>query len=211
MTGFVLFGTTGWGSALVEAQFDYYGLDYRFETVGDLFKDPEARAKLENVNPLKQIPTLVLPNGQVMTESAAITLWLAQYTGRDDLVPGNGAPEQAAFLRWLIYLVANVYPTYTYADDPSRFVSVEAAQAPFKAAINAYRERLWRIVEDVAGDPWFLGTRFSALDLYVGVMTHWTPRQSWFAANAQTLDAIASQAKALEALQHFWERNFPET
>ena len=150
MMGLVLFGTTGWGSALVEAQLDYYGLDYRFETVGDLFKDPEARAKLENVNPLKQIPTLVLPDGQVMTESAAITLWLAQHTGRDDLVPGNGAPEQAAFLRWLIYLVANVYPTYTYADDPSRFVSVVAAQAPFKAAINAYRERLWRIVEDVA-------------------------------------------------------------
>ena len=104
-----------------------------------------------------------------------------------------------------------MYPTYTYADDPSRFVSVVAAQAPFKAAINAYRERLWRIVEDVAGAPWFLGTRFSALDLYVGVMTHWTPRQSWFAANAPKLDAIASQAKALEALQPFWERNFPET
>lgn len=210
MAEFVLYGTPGWGSALVEAQLDYYGLDYRFETVGDLFTDPEARAKLENVNPLKQIPTLVLPDGQVMTESAAITLWLAQHTGRDDLVPENGAPEQAAFLRWLIYLVANIYPTFTYVDDPSRFVSVEAAQAPFKAAVAAYRERLWSIVEQTAGAPWFLGERFSALDLYVGVMVHWTPREPWFSANAPKLDSISTRAKAIESLQPFWTRNFPD-
>lgn len=211
MAGFVLFGTPGWGSALAEAQLDYYGLDYRFETVGDLFRQPDARAKLENVNPLKQIPTLILPDGQVMTESAAITLWLAQHTGRDDLVPGNGAPEQAAFLRWLVYLVANIYPTFTYADDPSRFVSLEAAQAPFRDAVNAYRERLWHIVEEVAGAPWFLGTRFSALDLFVGVMAHWTPGQSWFTENAPALDAIARRTIAIKSLQPFWARNFPDT
>jgi hypothetical protein len=31
----------------------------------------------EAINPLGQIPTIVLPDGGVMTESAAITLWLA--------------------------------------------------------------------------------------------------------------------------------------
>lgn len=141
MSGFVLYGTPGWGSALVEAQLDFYQLNYRFETVGDLFMDASARAKLEGVNPLTQVPTLVLPGGEVMTESAAITLWLAAYTGRDDLVPGPGAPGQAALLRWLVFLVTNIYPTFTYADDPSRFVSVEAAQAPFRAAVNDYGKR----------------------------------------------------------------------
>ena len=38
MADFSLYGTRGWGSALIEAQLDFYGLDYRFETAGDLFK-----------------------------------------------------------------------------------------------------------------------------------------------------------------------------
>ena len=210
MSGFVLYGTPGWGSALVEAQLDFYELNYRFETVGDLFMDASARAKLEGVNPLAQVPTLVLPGGEVMTESAAITLWLAAYTGRDDLVPGRGAPGQAAFLRWLVFLVTNIYPTFTYADDPSRFVSVEAAQAPFRAAVNDYGKRLWAIVEGEAGAPWFLGTRFSAIDLYIGVMRHWRPTPDWFAAHAPKLNAIALKAQALKPLEGFWQRNFPE-
>jgi GST-like protein len=210
MTGFVLYGTPGWGSALVEAQLEFYGLPYHLETVGDLFKDAAAAAKLEGIHPLKQIPTLILPDGQVMTESAAITLWLAGHTGRDDLVPGPDAPEQAAFLRWLVYLVANIYPTFTYADDPSRFVSLEAAQAPFKEAVNAYGKRLWTIVEGEAKSPWFLGDRFSAIDLYIGVMRHWRPNPDWFAANAPRLNAIALRAQALPTLSAFWKRNFPD-
>ena len=210
MADFVLYGTPGWGSALVEAQLEFYGLPYRFETVGNLFTDAAAREKLLAVNPLAQVPTLVLPDGQVMTESAAITLWLTGHTGRDDLVPAAGAPEQAAFLRWLVYLVTNIYPTFTYADDPARFVSAVSVQAPFKAAIKAYRERLWSIVEGAAGAPWFLGERLSALDLYVCVMHHWSPRGEWFAAHAPKLNAIATQAKALEPLRGVWSRNFPE-
>tara|TARA_R110000787_G_scaffold45526_6_gene111034 strand:+ start:447 stop:1085 length:639 start_codon:yes stop_codon:yes gene_type:complete len=210
MADSVLYGTPGWGSALVEAQLDFYCLPYRFETVGNLFTDAAARERLITVNPLAQVPTLVLPDGQVLTESAAITLWLAGNTGRDDLVPATGAPEQAAFLRWLVYLVTNIYPTFTYADDPARFVSTEAARAPFKAAIEAYRERLWSIVEDASGAPWFLGERFSALDLYVCVMHHWSPRGDWFAMHAPKLNAIALRAKALEPLQGVWSRSFPD-
>ena len=55
---------------------------------GDLLRSAEARRSLAPVNPLAQVPTLVLPNGQILTESAAITLYLADMTGRDDLVAG---------------------------------------------------------------------------------------------------------------------------
>jgi len=95
-----LYGRAGWGSAIVEAQLAWYGLPYAFEPVGDLFKEPDARARLEKVNPLAQVPTLVLPDGTVMSESAAITLLLADITGRDSLVPGPQSAERASFLRW---------------------------------------------------------------------------------------------------------------
>jgi GST-like protein len=206
-----LYGRRGWGSAIVEAQLEWLSLDYSFEAVGDLLKSAEARASLAAVNPLAQVPTLVLANGQVLTESAAITLYLADLTGRDDLVPPPGAPERIDFLRWLVFLVANIYPTYTYADEPDRFVADAAARDRFRAAVDAYAQRLYRLVDAGAHAPWFLGERFSALDIYVAVMTRWRPGRPWFAANTSRLHAIALRVEAMRELQPVWSRNFPES
>ncbi len=206
---YTLWGRPGWGSALIEAQLDWYGLPFAYETVGDLFKDPGAKAKLEKVNPLAQVPTLVLPDGTVMSESAAITLLLADITGTDSLVPAAGSAERASFLRWLVFLVANIYPTFTYADDPSRFVSVNNARDPFRAATDAYAQRLWRQIESQAGAPWFLGERFSALDIYLDVMTRWRPRRGWFEIETPKLFAIARKVDARPELKETWRRNFP--
>jgi GST-like protein len=209
MADYTLWGRQGWGSTIVEAQLELYGLKYRYEPVEDLFRTPGAREKLEKVNPLAQVPTLVMPDGSIMSESAAITLLLADITGSDSLVPRPGAPERAKFLRWLVFLVANIYPTFTYADDPSRFVSVNAARDPFRAATDAYAQRLWRQVEREAGTPWFLGERFSALDIYVDIMTRWRPKRGWFEIETPRLFAIARRADALPELADVWKRNFP--
>jgi GST-like protein len=207
--GYTLWGRPGWGSALVEAQLDWYGLPFAYETVGDLFKDPDAKARLQKVNPLAQVPTLVMPDGSVMSESAAITLLLADVTGSEQLVPGPGAPERQKFLRWLVFLVANIYPTFTYADDPARFVAVNAARDPFRAAADAYAQRLWRQVESEAGAPWFLGERFSAIDIYLDVMTRWRPRRGWFEAETPKLFAIVRKTDQRPELKETWRRNYP--
>jgi GST-like protein len=209
MRDYRLYGRAGWGSAIVEAQLVWYGLPFTFEAVDDLFKSPDARARLEAVNPLAQVPTLVLPDGSVMSESAAITLLLADLTGRDTLVPGAGAAERAKFLRWLIFIVANIYPTFTYADDPARFITVNTARDPFRAATDAYAQRLWRQIEDEAAAPWFLGERFSALDIYIAVMTRWRPRRGWFEIETPRLFAIAQRSDAVPTLAPAWARNYP--
>jgi GST-like protein len=205
-----LFGRPGWGSALTELQLGWYGLPYQLEEVDDLFASDDARRRLAKINPVAQLPTLVLPDGSVMTESAAITLHLADVTGSDDLVPAVGDPTRPRFLRWLVFLVANIYPTFTFADIPARFVTGEAAQAAFCDSVGAYRERLWGMVEDEVAGPWFLGERFSALDIYIAVMTRWLPRRPWFAEHRPRLIAIALAAEARPPLVEVWARNFPD-
>lgn len=208
MSDYLLYGEPGWGSAIVEAQLAWYGLPFRFEATGDLLGSEQARDKLRPLNPVMQVPTLVLPNGTVMTESAAITLHLADLTGRDDLVPGAKAPERAAFLRWLVFVVANIYPTFTYADVPTRFVKHAEAAKAFRVETDAYALRLWRAVEAAAGTPWFLGARPSALDLYFAVMTHWRPKRAWFAEHAPRVLAAADAAGALPVVVPVMARNF---
>ena len=206
---YTLYGQPGWGSVLVETQLAWYGLPFEFVAVGNLFRSEAARERLRAVNPLVQTPTLVLPGGKVMTESAAITLYLAEETGEDVLVPRPGARERADFLRWLVFMVANIYPTFTYADLPERFVPAACATA-FRASVDAHQVRLWGQMEQTAAAPWFLGTRFSALDIFIATMTRWRPRRAWFAAQAPFLAAIAAGADERVELREVWRRNFPE-
>lgn len=206
---YTLYGRPGWGSVLTEAQLAWYGLPFDFIDPGDLFDDAAARERLSQINPLAQLPTLILPNGQVMTESAAITLHLADAAKSSELVPLADDPTRPRFLRWLVFLVANVYPTFTYADVPERFVSGAKAAKGFRANIDDYQKTLWRMVEAEAQAPWFLGERFSALDIYLCAMTRWRPRRPWFEENAPKVLAAGLSCDDLPKLKAVWQRNYP--
>lgn len=205
-----LFSRPGWGSVIVEAQLAWYGLPYETEDIADVFKSAQERERIARYNPVAQIPVLICPDGLVMTESAAITFYLADVAKSDDLVPGPGQPGRERFLRWLIFIIANVYPTFTYADDPARFVPGEEAQKAFRANVDAYAKKMWGILENEIGadGPWFLGERFSAIDIYIGAMTRWRPGPEWFSANTPSLFRIGDATRSLENIGPIWRRNF---
>jgi GST-like protein len=206
---YTLHGRHGWGSVLAEAQLEWYGLPYKFIEVGDLFQDSSARARLARLNPLGQVPVLMLPDGEVMTETAAITLHLADAAKSLDLVPDPTDPMRPRFLRWLVFIVANIYPTFTYGDVPERFVPDATAAKGFRARLDDYQKALWRMVEPEAQAPWFLGERFSALDIYLCAMARWRPNRPWFEANAPKLVGAADRCAALPKLTPVWLRNYP--
>ncbi|MGE3875479.1 MAG: glutathione S-transferase family protein [Parvibaculaceae bacterium] len=206
---YTLHGRYGWGSVLTEAQLEWYGLRFDFVAVGDLFEEAAARKRLAKINPLGQVPALVLPNGEVMTETAAITLHLADATESQDLVPAPGEAARPRFLRWLVFIVANIYPTFTYGDVPERFVPGDKAAKGFRANVDDYQKALWRMVESEARTPWFLGERFSALDIYLCAMTRWRPNRPWFEKNAPKLALAAERCDELPKLAAVWQRNYP--
>jgi GST-like protein len=205
---YALIGYPGAGSSIVEAMLELADLTYKVEYV-DLEERPADRERLAALNPLVQVPVLTLPDGTVMTESAAIALYLAEQVPAAGLAPPVGDAARAPFLRWLVFLVANVYPMSTVGDVPAQWVSGDAAGQELRASTMAYREKSWRVVEaNIAPQPWFLGQRFSALDLYVAVMTRWRPRRDWFKANCPKLHAIALAADREPRLVEIWRRNF---
>ena len=206
---YTLYGVPGWGSVLTEAMLVQCGVPFTFETVQGFDAEGSVRQRLLALNPLGQIPTLVLPDGTVMTESAAIALLLAERHPDAGLAPPPDAPERAAFLRLLVWLVANVYPTFTYGDYPERWVT-ESPEA-LGASMVEHRKTLWLWLESqVGGGPWVLGERFSALDIYLGAMVHWRPRRDWFAEHCPKLSGVAERAHALPRLAPVWRRNFTE-
>jgi GST-like protein len=195
-------GTRGCGSVIAEGALILAGVSYQREEIDYEHPTPEFLA----LNPLGQVPTIVMDDGSIMTETAAFAIWLDGEHPRAKLLPPVGDPQRAYALRWLVYVVAAIYPTFTYGDQPAKWAG-DAGEA-LRASSNAHRERCWKQVESAAKGPWFLGDRFSMLDVYIGVMTHWRPRREWFAANAPKLHAIAVALDADPRFKPLIDANF---
>jgi len=203
----LLLGCKGCGNAIVESAFALAGVPLDYEEVDYSAASP-TRARLVEVNPLAQVPVLVLPDGRVLTESLAIIHYLDDLEPGARLVPPPGDATRAAFYRWSVFLVAAVYPTYTYGDEPAKWVANEEGARQLRESTDRHRQALWTQVEAVAAAPWFLGERFSALDLYLASMTRWRPGVLWFAKHAPKLTASAKRAAALDAVAPVMARNF---
>lgn len=207
MTAMTLYGAPGWGSVIAEAMLTWCGAPFEFVDVEGFDSPGPARDRLLAINPLAQVPTLVLPDRTLLTESAAIALWLSERYPERSLAPAPGSAARPAFLRRLIWLVAAVYPTFTYGDYPARWAPGDPEG--LDARTLEHRKSLWLQFEHDLGDgPWVLGTDFSALDVYVAAMVHWRPRRAWFEANAPRLSRIADATLSLPLLMPVWQRNF---
>ncbi len=198
----------GCGSAIVEAALEWSRIPYQVEEV-DPWKEGASKERLRAVNPLLQVPTLLLPDGSVMTESAAMVLYAADRAPEAGLVPAADDPARPRFLRWFIFLVAAIYPTFTYGDDPSRYVTQEEAKKELRERTDAQRQALWRQMEGEVSGPWFLGDRFSALDLYIWAMVRWRPGRAWFNEHCPKLAAIATALDGEPRIAAVKARNFP--
>jgi GST-like protein len=203
----LLLGSKGCGSAIVESALAIAGVAFDCEEV-DYSADSPTRPRLLTVNPLGQVPALVLPGGMVMTESLAMIHHIDDSAPKAGLIPPVGDPTRDAFYRWAVFLIAAVYPTFTYGDDPKKWVADEEGSKMLRESTNRHREALWKQLDAAAGSPWFLGERMSALDLYFASMVYWRPGRKWFDANAPKIAAIAKQAAGLDAVAPVIARNF---
>ena len=206
---FTVYGSAGYGSTIVEGALELLGLPWVSIEAGPAGTLDE-QALLASVNPMKQTPVLAAPDGTLMTESAAILLWLGDLFPDKALTPAPAAPERAGFLRWLAFIPAQIYPMYLLKDHPDAWVrSAEAGDELREAAVEQIK-RAWRVMEaEIAPAPFLLGARISLLDLYVCIVSRWTPRRVWFEDNCPRLNAVAERVDALPALQDFWTRRFP--
>ena len=208
MTPHRLLGCKGCGSAIVEAGFALARLPLEYEEV-DYGAGSPTRARLLEVNPLGQVPTLVLPGGAVMTESLAILHYVNDLVPKAGLIPARGDAARVPFYRWAVFIVAALYPTWTYGDEPAKWVEDVEGAKQLRDSTDAHRKKLWLQVEEQAAvGPWFLGERMTALDLYVAAMTRWRPGLAWFSKHAPKLFAIAQKTSATARVADVMKRNF---
>lgn len=170
-----LFGCPGSGSAAIEMALRQAGLVYRLTRAASWEPGPGFDA-LKRLNPLGRIPTLVLADGTVLTESAAILIHLG--LSAPGLLPQPPAARARA-VSGLVYIAANCYSAVSISDFPERWT--KAAEPPAVEAVRAAaRERLheaWLLFADQYFDPaqpFLSGEVPGALDFLAVVVSKWS-------------------------------------
>lgn len=201
---FTVYGAADSGSVVVEAALTWMGLPYAVVEAAP-WGPPEQRAILETVSPLGQVPVLELPDGQRLTESVAILLWLADAKEGRPFAPGPGHPDRAAFLRWLIFIPANIYAMYTIKDNVAEWVTDGAAQTELTTKTIDRVAAMWRVMEgEVDPAPFIFGEDPTFLDLFVAVASRWTPRRNAFYAACPKLGSMVRRLDADPRLTTLW-------
>jgi GST-like protein len=212
--GYTVYGASGSGSMPVEAALTLMKQPFRVVEAVTWEGDAE-RDKVAVVNPMRQIPALVTPEGETITESAAILLFLTERHPEAGLAPAPGDPRRGQFLRWMSFIPAAIYSMYWVRDVPSRLVGEdEAAQG---VLLERTAERIadcWAVMERQIGpalEPggFLTGSTVSVLDLYVTVASRWTPRRKRFAEVAPKMAEVVRRVDALPELQEFWSGRWP--
>src|SRR5208282_4707069 len=151
MTMYTLYGKQGSGSATTQIALELCGVAYRnIETAS--WAPNAAFADLLKINPLGQIPTLVLPDGTALSESAAILIHLGEAYPQSALLPCDPA-ARAQVVRGLVFIAANCYAAISIIDFPERWCADADDDAAVKERIRAgTRARLhrhWELFADV--------------------------------------------------------------
>lgn len=197
-SGYVLYGWRLTGSLAVEAAFAEAGVNFEMVPVSRK-ADENLTEAFAKINPRQQLPALRLPDGSHIAEGPAILLHIADAVPDAKLAPQPGSFARAHHDRWLSFFQANVYEGELRKLFPARYTSDTACAGAVKDAADAYVERHYLIFETALGEgPYFFGSQFSMLDIYVWMLAQWMP-QDWMAEHCPKVkrlsDTVAARPK----------------
>jgi GST-like protein len=208
MSPYILYGDRRSGSSTVEMALAEIGAPVTLRDV-PLDGDHQLAEAYRRLNPMGRVPTLLLPDGTVMTESLAILLTLNDRHPEAGLLPPAGDSGRARGLRWMALAAGEFYPHVTRSDYPERF-HPDPAQAPgIRARAQEMGRGIWSLVEQEANlDPFVLGKRFSLADIYLSVLTRWMDGDDWIPAHCPRLEALAQAVAARPRAGPVWRKHF---
>ena len=207
-----LFGANGSGSAAIEIALERCGVPWRLVQAAPWERGP-AVDELARLNPLRQVPTLVLPDGSVLTESAAILIHLGTEHPGSDLLP-VASSERAQCLRALVYIAANCYAAIGIVDFPGRWCegadTDEALAERVSVATRARLHAAWDHFADLfPAAPFLGGHQPGAADLLAMVVSKWAGTRAHLAASRPAFSALLARIESHPSVAPVHARHWP--
>lgn len=120
----------------------------------------------KEVNPKGYVPALLLDNGELMTEAAALLQYVADKYPDAKLAPARGSMEYYRMLEWLTFISSEVHKSMGAlfsADDTTRPNLIKRLETRLNNA------------EALLGDKEYVtGSQLTVADLYLSVILGWS-------------------------------------
>lgn len=208
---YTLYGKKGSGSASTQAALEIVGAPYRIVETAS-WDTNAAFVELLKVNPLGQIPTLVLDDGSALSESAAILIHLADAHPASGLLPREPSARAQA-IRGLVFVAANCYAAIGVIDFPERWCADadddETVKERIRAGTRVRLHRHWETFADLfPARPFLGGAQPGALDLLAAVVSKWSGARKHLQqarpAFHETLLCIEAHPKVAPVFAQHW-------
>ena len=175
------------------------GIPLEFVKVDVATKTVAREGDYWDVNPKGYVPTLVLDDGQVLTEGPAIVQYLADQKPEAGLAPKNGTFERYRLQEWLNFLTSEIHKQFSPLFKPNTPEDYK------KIAKDTLAGRFDWLEQQLAGKDYLMGRQFTVADVYLFVLLNWTRFQGIDLAKwpnlAKFQARVGARPKVQEALQ----------
>lgn len=208
---YTLYNRSGSGGFVIEAVLELAGTDYHLESIASLPNEPLSE-KIGHLNAWGQVPVLVMDDGTVMTELAAILAYLAQAEPGLREGPNLWIDSDPLFLRWCVFLCVNAYEGILRRTYPDRFCVTTGDETTDQALITsvcraaeARTHAAFQCLERQIHEGGFiLGARMSACDVLLAMLYAWHNQRP----DLPKCTAITAHVARHPVVQPIWHKNF---
>ena len=195
------------GSAAVEALLTECGVAFELINVARQ-PDGSIPQSFRQINPRAEVPTLALADDSIMTESAAMMIFIADLNPAAGLAPAIDSPERARYLRWIMFFATAVYAADLRMYYPQRFSTDVAHAGGIKAKAIEDMESDFDIFAAALGDgPFLLGSKMSAADIYIAMIISWAADVQQLFARHRNIKQLYERVAARPVIAKVWARN----
>ena len=180
-----------------QAEYGYVHVDVKVGAAKDLI--------YLALNPGGKVPTLV-DGDLVITESAAICLYVGEKYPQSGLLPPVGTPERALCYRWICFAISELeQPLWTIAKH--RFVLPEEKRVPavLQTAFWEFSVAAKVLADGLGNRAYAVGESFTAADILLGHTLAWAT-SARIELGYEVLNAYAERMLSRPALAQGRER-----
>lgn len=190
-----LYNRPGSAGMTIEAVFEMSKLHYQLITV-DSIADQPLPDSFKAVNPWGQLPVLILPEGDTLTEVSAMLIYLTSRHPDLAIGPAPGTPAFGRYCRWIIFAAVNIHEAISRQLYPFRFTrNASTEDVVAEAAGERLHQALTLLDSELASASFLLGDQLSAADIYFSMFHGWTGEQPDYKNLARVTQHLRNHAQ----------------
>jgi glutathione S-transferase len=147
---------------------------YEVEAV-DLVTKTCASGDFKKINPKGAIPALRMDNGEILTEGAVISQYLADQKMDSTMLPKFGTLERVRCLEWMNFIATDLHKNFGPLFGADRIMKNTEGKTELKAFYTeTLKNKITFVSEKLANNDFLMGKTFTIADAYLFTVLNWT-------------------------------------